>query len=269
MTKEKNIFDFKSYRAFLRWRMEKARPNRGVKSELSKAAQIQSAYLSSVLAGKSDLNLEQAQRVAQYFVLSPPEEHYFLLLLQYERAGSADLKQYFQKQMDQIIEDRNNLSRRLSPQDRLKDNDQALYYSTWMYAAVHVALTISDLQTVEKLSEYFGWPVTKLHALVGELVAMGLVKQEGSSYKSFQWARIGKESVHLLHHHRNWRWRALQAMEKDLAKGTHFSAVYSLTKSDCQEIREELLAMIERISQKAKNSKEEILQGICVDWFDV
>ncbi len=72
--------------------------------------------VSQVMAGSKDFTLEQAKKVAEYFVLPKFETDYFLLLVQIERAGTQDLKNYFREKRDEIKKESLKISkRRLNP----------------------------------------------------------------------------------------------------------------------------------------------------------
>src|SRR4051812_16016478 len=94
------IVAYSDYKAFLRDSIA-ARPKGGwgVKSSLAQAMRCETAYVSQILNGASHLSLEQAQAVCRYFKLGKPETHYFLLLVQRARAGTPELREYFDEQL--------------------------------------------------------------------------------------------------------------------------------------------------------------------------
>jgi hypothetical protein len=109
----KAIFEFKSYKPYLKYETEYGSARRGQKSLLAKALHCQSAYLSQVLNGRAELSFEQAYRVCEFFKLGQDEQDYFLLLVQKDRAGIQDLKNYYQKKIDQLLEKRMDVKKRL------------------------------------------------------------------------------------------------------------------------------------------------------------
>jgi len=69
-----------------------------------------------------------------------------LLLIQYARAS----------QVDQALgKRRGDFAAKLDLHSTLTAAQQATYASSWLYGAVHIATSLSGLNTVEKLAKHF------------------------------------------------------------------------------------------------------------------
>ena len=143
----KSVFDFKAYKSYLLYETERKPAQRGLKYLLAKALGCQSAYLSQVLKGSAELSPEQGLRACEFFRLGQDEQDYLMLLLQKDRAGTQDLKTYFQKQINDLLKKRMNLVKRLGKESHLSETDKNTYYSSWIYSAIHLAVTINKLQS--------------------------------------------------------------------------------------------------------------------------
>ena len=104
---EKTIYDYSDYKAYLVGRIASLpHGGRGFRAQLAEKIGIQKAFVSHVLQGNSHFNLEHAEKVNAVFQHNSEESHFFLLLVQLARAGTQTLRQYFQKQMEAIVQKR-------------------------------------------------------------------------------------------------------------------------------------------------------------------
>lgn len=267
MTRE-SVFDFKDYRAYLNHKSGGAERRTGMKAQIAKALRCQPTYVSQIFAGKANLSLEQADALNDFLQHSRDEAHFFLLLVQKERAGSKSLEGYFEQQLQEIRDRRLILTQRLGAKERLSELDQATYYSSWIFAAVHIAVTIPSLQTREAIAQHFSLPVAKITDVLDSLVAMGLVEKAGAGFVSAKkQIRLGNDSKNILRHHTNWRLQAAEALDREQLTDLHYSGIVSLAKDDVVKIKELLFDAIQRSQTIIRDSKEEELYAIAVDWF--
>lgn len=85
------VYEFKDYRKFLIQALGGESKRTGQRGALAEHLGCQSAYLSQVLKGVANFNLEQAFKVNQFFGHDPQASEYFLNLVQLERAGTRQL----------------------------------------------------------------------------------------------------------------------------------------------------------------------------------
>lgn len=109
-----NIYEFESYKEFLRiWVENPACGGKGAKIRLAKAAGCNPSFVSQVLLGFQNFNLEQAERITGHLGLTEEATRFFLLLIQSERAGSQSLKEIFNKQIRETKDRQSELKNRL------------------------------------------------------------------------------------------------------------------------------------------------------------
>ncbi|MGK5089360.1 TIGR02147 family protein, partial [Bdellovibrionota bacterium FG-2] len=140
-----SIFEFTDYKRYLT-EVDEARP-RGFRKALAQATQCQTAYISHVLNGSGHFNLEQAEATARFLEMGRDETRFFLMLVEYNRAGTPSLRRVLSEQMDEMRERHLSLRKRVGIQATLSRENQAAYYSSWHYAAVHMAVTVPSLRT--------------------------------------------------------------------------------------------------------------------------
>lgn len=265
----KSLFEYSHYRSYLRARLEGAGA-RGSKAQIAQAIGVQATYVSQVLQENSHLSLEQAEATNGFFNHTTQEAHFFLLLVQKDRAGTATLRAYFQKQLDEILNARLVLTERLGKATQLEEADRSWYYSSWIPSAVHIATTIPTLRTVEAITRSLQLPSEKIVENLERLERIGLVIKQGLQFlPGQQHIRIGKDSHHVLKHHTNWRMQAIQSLDREKLNELHYSAVVSLSAADILKIKDLLLESINNNIALIRESKEEELYCLTMDFFSL
>ncbi|MCX6126466.1 MAG: TIGR02147 family protein [Proteobacteria bacterium] len=264
------VFDHQDYRGYLLERLATNGPTRGLRSKLAKELNCQSAFISQSLDGKSHFSLEHAFKINQFLNHSPDEAHYFMLLVQRDRAGSKGLEGYYTKQIDSIQKRREQVKERVGNQVQLSQESQMRYYSHWYFVAVHIAIAIPKYRTPESISVYLGISLSIVKESLEFLQSVGLVVADGSKYT------IGKTRLHLgsdspmIHqHHANWRLQALQAVGKNNNQSVYFSTLWAISKEDSVKIKKKLLNAIEELEPICMASKEEALFCMNLDFFQL
>jgi len=267
---EKLIYDFNHYKSYLKYKTEEVPGNWGIKGRLAIHMGCQGTYLSQVLKDMAELSLEQIFRASDFFDLSEDERKYFILLHQKDRAGTKEVKQYFQSEIDSIKERRLNLTKRLGAQNTLSEHDRGIYYSSWLYMAVHFAVGLEHLQTREELKKQFRINATKLNAIVDFLIHVGLIVEEKNRLKmGANFIRLGNDSPWISKHHANWRNRAINNFDQEDIYDLHYSGVYTLSQEDVLKIKNLYLDSIKKNLEIVKDSKEERMYVLNIDFFNL
>lgn len=258
-----DIFNASSYREFLTYRLDE---KRGLRSELAQYLGCQSGYISQVLQNLSDLSLEQGMRAAGFFKLSEDESHFFMLLLQKEKASTSELKKYFKSQITKIKQDRDEIKNRIKINTDLNAEDYHQYYSSWEYAAVHILTSIPSFQTKESISEKLKLNYVRLNEVLGFLVNKGLVEDKnGRLVIGAKRLHLTKDSPYILSHHQNWRLHATRVLSDKNPQNLNYSGIFSLSKSDIEKIREICLLAIVQTEKIISVSPEEELIYLGID----
>jgi uncharacterized protein (TIGR02147 family) len=265
---EKSIFEYKGYKSYLNEVLD--RRSRGERSRLAEAIRCHSGYVTQVLNGTAHFSLEQAELVNQFLGHSKDQSHFFLLLVQFDRAGTATLREHFEEQMKELVEKQFVLKTRLRYKRSLSREDQAIFYSSWHYGAVHVLVSVPGCSTVKGMSDYLGIPLEKTAEVVAFLSSVGLITQEGDHYK------IGTTHIHLEHDspmiskfHTNWRLQAIQSLDHQRAEDLHYSSVITASYEDSPKIREILVKAIEEVRAVVRPSKNEAAFSYAIDFFEL
>ncbi len=268
--KEKLVFNFLDYKSFLKAKCGAEGTRKGVKAAIAKAIRCQPTYVSQVIHDKAHLSLEQSEILNHFFGHSKEEAFYFLLLVQKDRSGTKALESFFQEQIEEVLKKRLVLTKRLGAKDALSDLHQATYYSSWIYSAVHIALTIPYLRSREALANYLKLPLKKITEALDFLVSTGLVENSDQEYKvTNAQIRLGNDSKNILKHHTNWRLQAAESLDREELTDLHYSGVVSISKSDITKIKNILLDAISESQTLIRDSKEEDLCAMAIDFFSL
>lgn len=267
---DKSIFEFLDYRAYLESKTGVTGTRKGIKTAIAQALRCQTTYVSQIIHGRANLSLEQAHNLNDFFSHSKEEAYFFLLLVQKERAGTKALENHFQEQIDEILKKRLILTQRLGPKEVLSEIHQSTYYSSWLYPAVHIALTIPELRTRESLAKHFGIPVRRVTEALDFLITTGLIVETESGYSVTQaQIRLGNDSKNIFKHHTNWRLQAAESLDREQITDLHYSGVVSLSTADVVKIKNIFLDSIKKSQEIIRDSKEQELCAIVIDLFNL
>lgn len=269
MSKPLNIFDFSDYREFLRCWIEEAKAQKT--SNLSRLAEVigvHSTFLSHVLAGSKNLSLEQTTVLSEFLNQTKLEREYLFALLQFEKAGSHSLKKYWQEKTQEILFEKNNLSRRFDEHRELTDTDRAIFYSSWLYVGAFLASAISDGQNLDQIAKTLKLPRKKAEEILHFLVSVGICKEANGTFMLGDvHIHVPNESPFVVKHHTNWRMKAIQKMDSRTKEELFFTSPMSISKKDFEILREKLNLAIKEVVNVAKDSPAEEIVCLNIDFF--
>lgn len=266
------LFDFNSYQEFLIHQLGGKSSRRGLKTKLAEILNIKTSYLSRILNGESDLTLEQAHQTSQFFSLNTLEQEFFLALVSQKRAGSFELKQFYQMTLDRIKKESQKIEKRIHKPEALSEKDSLKYYSRWVYLAVHVAVSIPGLKSLRSIANKFSLNIDEAQEILDFLVQTNIISYDTKT-RNYNvgptYTHIGEHSDLVYSHHYNWRIKALENISKKDPKALHYSALFSLSKEDALKLKNNFLELIKNHVEILKPSKEEVLYCQVIDFFEL
>lgn len=264
----KSVFEYDAYRAFLSSRFPTKGNERGRRQALADLLGCQTSFISQVVTERVHMSEEMLLATAEFLRLSETEIEFLLLLHRFERASSKHLREFYEKRVERFRRQHSKVEKELAKEDNLNQDEQAKYYSSWLYAAAHIATTLAADVTFEFLVKLLVVDETELARALEFLTATGLIVKNGVNYKA------GKRRVHLqrtsalaVTSHAAWRNESIRHIQKGDAHNLHYSAVYSLSKKDFGRIRKMLEEQILEVETVIAPSKEEELCAINIDFF--
>lgn len=269
---DKNIFDYSAYRPYLNdYIAAQPQRGRGVRSQWAEKLGCQKTFISQVLHGDLDFNLEHAAALSRVLHHTHEESRFFLLLVLYARAGTKELREEFALQMQEIVAKRLVLKNRFhNKNQKLSDEDKLRYYGSWHFDATRVALTIPKFRTRDAIAAKLQISNERCSEILDFLCSTGLAEEKGDQYFVTEAQLfLGNSSALIVQHHTNWRIRAMQSFATEKPSDLHYSAVYSLSEKDSAEIRKMLTDHLEKIRNKVIASPEEKLYSFCLDFYEL
>jgi uncharacterized protein (TIGR02147 family) len=269
--KKTSVFEYLDYKSYIKATLKimgAETSARGLRTRLAEAAQCHTAFVSQVLNGRAHFSLEQAARLTGYFGFTKDEKTYFILLVQHNRAGIKELKDHFAEQMSQLAQRQHVLKERLSYDTALTRDDQAKFYSSWIFGAIHVLVSVRGCNTVEGIARYLGISQIKTVDALDFLNRVGLVIKNNGKYE------IGKSHIHLGHdepminkHHTNWRMMAIRSLEHVRPNELHYSSVITCSEKDALRIKQVIVEAIDSVRAIVRPSSNEGAFVYCFDLF--
>lgn len=263
---QKTLYEFDSYRAYLLARMETK--GRGERLAIAKHLSCQPSYVSRVLNGKADFSTEQAHGINELYSHSNHESRFFLLLVQFARAGTASLREFLQNEIREIRKARLQLRKRLDVTESLDPIHQAKFFSSWKYAAIQIAGSLPDCNSSEEIAERLKLPIKQVTETLEFLINLGLlVENKGKLELGPQNIFIGRDSAMINQHHTNWRVRTLESIDSALPTDVHFTSVMSISRKDALQLSETFVQDLARNQKVVNASKEEDIYAYCLDFY--
>ena len=261
-----SLFELTNFRPYVQgWAKTRGR---GEFRRISAALNMHTTLVSQILNGKKCFTEEQASQLCIYMGLNPLETDYFVKLIQYERAGTENLKKLCHRHLSQIQKEATEIKSRVPDTKELSHHDRAIFYSSWIYSLTRLLTGIPKFQTTEAISIRLNLPISKVQEILDFLVSRGLCVEDNGRYKRTERnTHIEASSPLSIRHHQNWRTKSLHLLEQIGSEDLVFTAPISLAKKDIPKVRSILLETISEISKLVEKSPSEECIYLGIDWI--
>ena len=265
------IYEYSDYKLFVLDLIESAPQNgRGVRRRLAEFIGCQVAYVSHVLAANRDFSLEQAEAVSRFFSLRDDETEFFLLLVEHQKAATPNLKKHLNKRIAAKLADFREIKKRIRITGQISELDQAVYYSSWHYQAVHSGLTLPDLKNATSLSQRFGFSIERANQILTFLLEKGLITETRGEYQTTEkQIHLPRTSPLISKLHSNWRSQTLQSLMDMKPDDFHYSGLVTLSREDLKRVREILMKALESSVEVIRPSNEEKIAVLAMDFYEI
>lgn len=264
-----NLFEYENYKDALNAVLaEKRKFEKGLSRKLSEHLGVHPTLVSQVLKGTKDFSEEQLLFVCEFLGIAKLESKYILALLQHERAGSKKLKDHCQEVIEQIRKQALQVSERVHKDRKLSDAEKAIFYSSWIYSAVHLLSTMDLPLNFAEVCKKLDLPPGKAREVLDFLIQIQMVVETDGIFSPGSVAtHLEKNSPFLVKHHTNWRLKAIQAAENLSDEELMYTGNFSISKKDFHLLREELIQVIQRFIQIVGPSPAEDIAQFNIDFF--
>ncbi len=243
-------------------------------SRLSEAAECQRPYLSKVLQPESGVHLtpDHMHGISRYLNLDEKQTRFLALLLEKDRASSPKYREHIKERLAELKTEYLELKNQVGKKDELSSHEDnqsaALYYSNWLYSALHIAVSIPELQTLSALSKRFSLPAAHIQIHLFRLEKMGLIKRQRDRW---HWLsgdlHLSSQSQWIGLHHGNWRGQAALDATMPRPESLHYSVVQSISKEDVEKLKLKIMQWVKEFSKIASPSAPEELVCLNLDFF--
>jgi uncharacterized protein (TIGR02147 family) len=265
-----SIFEYNDYKSYLNMVLDqRALQERGQRTKFADYLGCRPSYISAVLKEHQNLSPEQAQAANEFLEHTQNESEYFLTLVLHERAGTLGLRKLYADKLQKLHEQSLMVRNRVKKGKTLSEGEQARYYSTWYFAAIHMIVSIKAMRTKESISLALGLPLKIVNESVEFLIELGLLAISGSELKQGETnLLIGADSPFWTRHQMNWRTMAIRSLDEGKSQDLHYSGVITCSLEDAMKIRERMMATIQDIRGLVQASNhDETLMVYDLDLF--
>jgi len=265
-----SIFEFKDLKSYLKsYLTGLPKKGRGEVTRLAQHLGVSTTLVSHVLSGTKSFTPEQVQKLISYLGLIGLEADYLNYLIQFERAGTVELKNFWKSKLEKLKEQSLKIANRLKTEKILTDEKRAIFYSSPLYMMLRLYTSVGDDgKTLSELAQRFELPMTKCSEIMNFLVECGLCNEKNGRYTmGAKTLHLEKSSPHLLRFQSDWRMRALSRAEDLSDSELLFTAPVSLSRKDFEYLREETIAFVKRFLETVHASPAEDVACLNIDFF--
>lgn len=264
-----SIFLYENYKEALKYVIRSQSANkRGVFRRLAEHLGVHATLVSQVISGNKDFTEEQLFSVCEHLGIGQLEKQYLWTLLQIERSGSSEIKKHYLELKSNYKKKSLKISNRSYSKKELSDLDSAIFYSHWIYSAVHLATTLNKSVDIQEICNRFSLEPKKAREILNFLIQANLVHEKDGCFKASTLStHLHSDSPFLNKHHTNWRLKAIQSSESLTEEELMYTATFSVSKKDFVQLREILMETIKKFLQVVKESPSEELAQLNIDCF--
>lgn len=264
------IYDFTDYKEFFNdWVAKQPKKGHGEYRRVAEALRVSTTMVSQVFKGEKHLSLEMACELCEYLNLTEEETEYFLLLVDFSRAGTFKLKQKMQKQMQKRQEKARQLENRIKKDFQLSDEAKAVFYSSWIYSGVRLLTAVEGYQDTASISQRLNLPKNQVQKVIEFLLDHQLCEMQKDKLIATNVAtHIGSSDLLVSKHHQNWRLQGLQKMVTKQENDLFFTFPCALSQKDSEKVRALLLEWITELRKIVAPSESESVRCLNIDWFE-
>lgn len=268
--KDSSLFLYSDYKQILDLYLRQ-RHSRGALSRAAEALNCQRSYLSRIMNGNLHLTPDQAYMLAQFWKLKPLEQDYFLCLVDYDRAASRSYRDHIKHKINELKKRNDSLSERMQrPQPPVITSQEAIYFSTWQWSAIHFVASIPQYQTIASLSEKLAIPKESLKIFLERLKEIGLVQNQGSRWEFAKGEfHISKDSPFVIQHHQNWRSKAVMDAQVYQRNNIHYTNIQTASRKDIAALKTMMLEFISESKNLLDPSPPEDCVVFLCDIFEI
>ncbi len=264
------IFEYNSYKKFVVDLVsEMPRQGYGQYKKIAEKLGVASVNVSQVFKGDRDLQPEHIIPICDYLNLTEDDRNYFLLLVLHSRAGTFDLKNYYEQQMKSLRQKVLDTNKVIVNSKELEEQFKVKYYSHWLYAATRLLTYLPGKHSIESMANYFKIPISVMREAVDFLVNTRMIEfNKNSGYSCIPVnLSLDKDSPLKKTRHTSWRLKGIDHMNTHDPDSFFYTLNMSTSETLIEELKADLIELTKKYSQKIEGEKDETLACFNIDLF--
>ncbi len=265
-----SIFKYHSFRKFLKSvQDELPKKGRGTITQWASVIQSTPTLMSQILMGNKSMSLEMVDRLSAHLQLSEKEKDYFILLVEFDRAGTKSLKDYFLKKITLMQDESRYLKNQIKDIVELPAEVKAIYYSQWVYVGIRNLVACTKIANIESISEELNLPRETIANVIDFLVKHQLIIPAKQGWAPGpQSTFIPADSPLVYKHHQNWRLKGIQQMDLQSKDDLFYTSPMSLSEELAKDLRSRIVKVIQDFQKDIGPSESEVVRCLNIDWFE-
>lgn len=262
-----DIYKYKEYKTLVNDLLRtKPKNGRGQYKKISEYLGVSSVLISQIFKGSKEISVEQGHKLCNYFNFIEIEKKFFVTLISFNRAGTFELKNFYESELDKLKIQARSIVHRVKHENILSEEDKALFYSDWKFSAIRLACDLEKILNINDLSNLFQIKEEIIKEVLQFLMTRGLVKSNSGNLEiGPSSTHISKKSIMVKNHHRNWRLKALESLDKLDENEIMYTAPMATSKKVFEELNNEILKLIDGFVAKAPSAEGEDLFYLNID----
>lgn len=264
-----SVYDFDDYKTYVNRYFESLpHGGHGEYRRLALHLNVSTTMVSQVFKGDKHLSLELGMEICNYLAFGEKETDFFLLLINYQRAGSYRLKQRLKAQVEKLQKDARKMEYRIKKYAELTPEDKAQFYSSWVYSATRLLTDLEKFPDIATIAEHLHLPRAQVSRIMDFLLEKQLViKKEGRLKLGPARTWLGAGDALVSRHHQNWRLRGFQQMHNNDENDLFFTVPMTMSAELAETIRRELPTFLSSITDRVGPSEAEVSRCLSLDYF--
>lgn len=265
-----SIFEYQDYRAYVEDLLASEDYGRGAKGQLAAHLNCQPSFVSQVLKGKNTLSLEQGFKINSFFKHSRLERDYFMHLIEIDKAGTKELKDYFFKKLEEV-KDKSKLIENHIEYDQLSETDTIAYYNNWNNIYARLLIQIPEYQTHTSLLKKMNIEKKELNHTLDFLISRKLViTDEEQNFK------VGTARLHIKKNsplsdfaNSTTRLQNIHNLKRKQKNDISYCAYMTISEKNLATFKQRFVNLLSDLHESLENDKEEKVCSLTLDFMEL
>lgn len=265
------IYDYNQFREYIELKLRSPNFGRGAKAKLAEHLGCQPSFVSQVLKDKSTFSLEQAFKVNDFLKHNPLEEEYFMVLVEWDRAGTMDLKKYFQTKRDDLKEKSKLIENQMS-YDQLSKEDTIAYFNNFNHVLIRNLIDIPELKNKKNLRKRMDVTVKEFDTALDFLREKGLIHEDekGNLAQGQTRIHVKKESPLAKYANITARMQIINKYDEIGYDSLNYGSYMTLPRKSFEEFKKRFVALVVELNNHLEEEPSaDMMAALIVDFMEI